>query len=256
MSYLIDTTGETYFFCDEHILSGGCNNVINVSGDVTVVGLADSGAGAIVEASFDCDDGVKVYDFTNAYCNPDDKDCRVNLDHIVAGDFEGPGQTILEAAGGKRDEKGNIVDNGQIPEHGFTYYLAGGAGNDSIIGSKCNDFIRGNAGDDTIKARAGDDLVRPGSGNDVINLGRGKDNLYITPDAMVREKGVIETKLINDFNSADDKVSFKGAAENYLISGVGTKVLDVYYKPADTVTRIVSGDRGTVFASDDISFIA
>ncbi|MEA5424258.1 MULTISPECIES: hypothetical protein [unclassified Synechococcus] len=253
MSYVIDTTGQTYFFCDEEILSGGCNNVINVSGTTTVIGLAESGQGAIVEASFVCDDGPKVYDFQNAYCNPDDVDCRVNLDAIVSGDFEGPGQTILEAAGGRRDEQGNVIDNGQIPAGGFAYYLAGGNGNDSISGSQCNDFIRGNGGNDLINANAGDDLVRPGAGNDIIKLGAGKDNVFMTPDALIRPKGVIETNTIRDFNTAEDKLSFRGTMDEYVISGIGTKTLEVKYK--DTTTLIVSGNNGTVFNSDDLSFI-
>jgi len=36
---------------------------------------------------------------------------------------------------------------------------------------------------------------------------------------------------------------------------VGSKVLEVYYKPAETVTRIVSGDQGTAINLDDLSFV-
>lgn len=235
MSYVVDGINQTYFLCDEDIYSEGCGNTIYVSGETTVVGAPDSGSGAIVEAPFVCDTEPKVYDFRNAYCPPEGEGCRVNLDAIVSGDFEGLAQTVREAAGN------------QIPEGGFMYYLAGGAGNDSILGSQCNDFIRGNAGDDTLEAAAGDDLIRPGSGSDLIRTGIGKDIVYFTPDAFANG----DTDTIEDFTSGEDKISFKGAAENFTIQGVGTNTLTVT-RGTNTIT-IVSGN--TQILAQDIDFV-
>lgn len=235
MSYIVDGIDQTYFLCDEDIYSAGCGNTIYVSGETTVTGAHDSGSGAIVEAPFVCDTEPKVYNFKRAYCAPEGEGCRVDLDAIVSGDFEGPAQTVREAAGN------------QIPEGGFMYYLAGGSGNDSIIGSKCNDFIRGNAGNDTIKAAAGNDLIRPGSGSDFIRTGKGNDIVYYTPDAF--SSGDVDT--IQDFKSGEDKISFKGAAENFEIQGIGTNTLTVNNGEA-TIT-IVSGD--TTFQAQDINFV-
>jgi Ca2+-binding RTX toxin-like protein len=236
VSYVVDGTDQTYFLCDEDIYSEGCGNTIYVSGETTVVGATDSGSGAIVEAAFVCDAAPKLYDFEKAYCPPEGEGCRVDLDTVVSGDFQGLAQTVREAAGD------------QIPEGGFTYYLAGGAGDDTILGSKCNDFIRGNAGADTIRAAAGDDLIRPGAGNDVIRTGMGKDIVYFTPDAFVDG----DTNTIEDFTSGEDKISFKGAAADFNIQGVGSKRLTVTLGE-ETIT-VVSDN--TTFLAQDIQFIA
>ena len=235
VSYVVNGIDQTYFLCDEDIYSEGCGNTIYVSGETTVVGAPDSGSGAIVEAPFTCDTGTKTYNFENAYCPPEGEGCRVDLDAIVSGDFEGLAQTVREAAGN------------QIPEGGFMYYLAGGAGNDTIIGSQCNDFIRGNGGDDILKGNAGDDLIRPGSGNDLINTGVGKDIVYFTPDAF--QNG--NTNTIEDFTSGEDKISFKGSAENYNIQGIGTNTLTV--SSGENTITIVSGN--TLIQEQDISFV-
>lgn len=237
MSFVIDTIGQTYFLCDEEVLSGGCGNTLYVEGEMTVIGASDSGSGAIVEAPFVCDTATKVYDFSNAVCPPEGEGCRVNLDALVAPDVPNrPAQTIREAAGN------------QIPEGGFTYYLAGGQGNDSIIGSRCNDFIRGNAGDDTIKAKAGDDLIRPGAGNDRINTGDGRDIVYFTPDAL--QGGDINT--IRDFASGVDKLSFDGQLEDYKFQGLGTTKVEVTL--GGRTTTIIS--ENTAIQASDLNFIS
>lgn len=236
MSYIVDGIDQTYFLCDEDIYSAGCGNTIYVSGETTVTGASDSGSGAIVEAPFTCDTEPKTYNFKKAYCAPEGEGCRVDLDAVVSGDFEGPAQTVREAAGN------------QIPEGGFMYYLAGGAGNDSIHGSKCNDFIRGNAGDDTLRAAAGNDLIRPGAGNDFIRTGKGSDIVYFTPDAFVN--GNVNT--IQDFKSGEDKISFKVNAENFNIQGIGTNTLTV--TSGENTISIVSGD--SAFLAQDINFVA
>ena len=237
MSFVIDTIGQTYFLCDEYVLSGGCGNTLYVEGEMTVVGASDSGSGAIVEAPFICDTATKVYDFKFAACPPEGEDCRVNLEALVSADAPNqPAQTIRAAAGN------------QIPEGGFAYYLAGAAGNDTITGSRCNDFIRGNAGDDRIRARAGDDLIRPGSGNDVINTGRGHDIVYFTPDAL--QGG--DTNTIKDFQSGIDKLSFDGSLSDYKFEGIGTKEVKVTL--GDRTTTIIS--EATAIQASDINFIA
>lgn len=236
MSYVVDGNAQTYFLCDEHIYNEGCGNTVYVSGETTVVGSAESGSGAIIEAPFSCDTGTKNYDFSAAFCPPEGEGCRVDPEAIVSGDFPGLAQTIREAAGD------------QIPEGGFVYYLAGGAGNDSIIGSQCNDFIRGNAGDDTLDGGGGNDLIRPGSGNDLIVTGTGQDTIYFTPDAF--NNGDVNT--IKDFNTGEDKLAFKGSAENFNIQGVGTNTITV----TSGENTIVITSEHTIIQEQDISFIA
>ncbi len=56
--------------------------------------------------------------------------------------------------------------------------LAGGAGDDLLIGSPQNDLIEGNQGNDVIFAGAGNDGVIGGRGADVLNGGDGDDRLH------------------------------------------------------------------------------
>ncbi len=237
MSCVIDTVDQTYFLCCEEIYSAGANNTIYNFGETTVTGAQNSGAGAVIEAAFFCDTGDKTYNFQKAYCLPPDQGPFVDLNTLVSPDFEDlPAITIAQAAGN------------QIPDGGFRYYLGGGSGNDSIIGSKCNDFIRGKAGNDTIKAAAGNDLVNPGAGNDLIRLGRGNDTAYFTPDAL--QGG--DQDVIQDFGSnGTDKLAFKGKPGEFNFAGIGTNTLQVTFN--GKVTTIVSGDKA--FALTDINFI-
>lgn len=58
--------------------------------------------------------------------------------------------------------------------------LNGGAGNDTIIGTRYSDTLKGGDGDDVIKSVKGDgnDVMYGGNGNDTISGGNGNDKLY------------------------------------------------------------------------------
>jgi len=69
---------------------------------------------------------------------------------------------------------------------GIAATIAGGPGNDRLIGSKAadsidggdgNDVINGRGGDDTLLGGAGDDAITGLAGNDSILGGEGRDNL-------------------------------------------------------------------------------
>jgi Ca2+-binding RTX toxin-like protein len=55
--------------------------------------------------------------------------------------------------------------------------LAGGAGDDTILGGAGNDNIHGGAGDDDIDGRAGNDTIRGGAGDDALWGGAGNDTI-------------------------------------------------------------------------------
>lgn len=56
--------------------------------------------------------------------------------------------------------------------------LAGGRGNDRMIGNDASNTLSGGLGNDFIDARGGNDIVEGGDGNDVIYGGTGDDRLY------------------------------------------------------------------------------
>ena len=56
-------------------------------------------------------------------------------------------------------------------------FLNGGAGNDTITGSRNNDSINGNGGDDSVIGGLGNDSVDGGDGNDTLNGEAGNDTL-------------------------------------------------------------------------------
>ncbi|MFD1298778.1 calcium-binding protein, partial [Lysobacter gummosus] len=55
--------------------------------------------------------------------------------------------------------------------------LNGGAGNDKLYGSAGNDVIEGGSGNDVLEGGDGDDVVTDGSGNNVLRGGDGNDTL-------------------------------------------------------------------------------
>ena len=55
--------------------------------------------------------------------------------------------------------------------------LAGGAGNDTLIGEEGDDHLFGDDGRDSLRAYEGDDLIRGGKGSDRLHGGSGEDRL-------------------------------------------------------------------------------
>ncbi|MCC7268194.1 MAG: hypothetical protein IT546_12785 [Caulobacteraceae bacterium] len=55
--------------------------------------------------------------------------------------------------------------------------LAGGPGDDQIIGGEANDTLSGGGGADQVEGRGGDDVLRGGAGDDLLLGGDGKDYL-------------------------------------------------------------------------------
>jgi RTX calcium-binding nonapeptide repeat (4 copies) len=66
----------------------------------------------------------------------------------------------------------------QILNRAVSISIAGGAGDDRIVGSPQRDLIQGGSGNDIIYGGGGDDAIGGGSGNDVINGDNGNDDIY------------------------------------------------------------------------------
>jgi Ca2+-binding RTX toxin-like protein len=56
--------------------------------------------------------------------------------------------------------------------------LVGGRGNDTLYGNEGNDFIRGDKGNDYLVGDSGNDILRGGKGNDTLIGGSGDDYLF------------------------------------------------------------------------------
>ena len=126
----------------------------------------------------------------------------VNLGATVTGNTLNSSVTIA-AAGGNLSP--NLTN----------FYVHGGTGDDTIVGSFLNDFIRGGAGNDVINAFAGQDLVRGGSGSDSIDLGAGSDTLFYTTDQVVTG----DSDTLTAFTSGEDHLVFDKGIDTTLEIG-------------------------------------
>lgn len=75
----------------------------------------------------------------------------------------------------KVNGKKDVVEKA-VTDKGLT--LNGGAGNDTIIGTKYSDTIKGGDGNDVINGGTGNDNLYGGKGNDIISSGSGKNTIY------------------------------------------------------------------------------
>lgn len=123
--------------------------------------------------------------------------------------------------------------------------IAGGDGDDNLLGSMCGDDIDGGDGDDNIDARGGDDVVHGGAGNDHIVAGDGDDLVYAGPgdDIVFGGNGndVIYGGAGNDrlFGDAGHDILYGEDGDDYLSGGAGN---DVLYGGAGN--DILYGDAG------------
>lgn len=109
--------------------------------------------------------------------------------------------------------------------------IAGGDGDDNLLGSMCADDIDGGAGDDNIDARAGDDVVHGGAGNDHVVAGDGDDVIHAGPgdDIVFGGDGndVIYGGDGDDrlFGDAGDDILYGEDGDDLLSGGDGSDVL-------------------------------
>ena len=122
--------------------------------------------------------------------------------------------------------KKKVTVEKSIADSGLT--LKGGAGNDSITGTKYSDKIYGNAGDDTINAGTGNNYIyfSKGDGADIIENGNGVDTLVF----------VKNTKLSYTQNKGDLVISYGNS---------DTVILKDFYKSGHSVKYIQIGKTKT-----------
>ncbi|RMG36627.1 MAG: hypothetical protein D6725_10320, partial [Planctomycetota bacterium] len=95
-------------------------------------------------------------------------------DHVTIRNTSGIGAMLLMING----EDGNDTVDATNASLGFVHLLAdGGAGNDTLLGSRDRDTLLGGDGDDSIFGDRGRDLLDGGLGHDSIDGGLGDDTL-------------------------------------------------------------------------------
>jgi Ca2+-binding RTX toxin-like protein len=191
----------------QNVVLTGTGNRLNVGGGAANVAVL--GGGQIIEsAQFVGKDSGKLISIElNSTYGADQAsfiDAKVDLSAIVSGNSVGSTTTILDASGNMSPDPTN-------------FYVHGGSGDDTIIGSFLSDFIRGGAGNDTINAFGGNDLVRGGSGSDSIDLGLGSDTLFYTVDQV--QSGDIDT--LTAFASGVDRLVFDKGIDTTLVYSDG-----------------------------------
>lgn len=140
--------------------------------------------------------------------------------------------------------------------------IAGGAGDDNLLGSMCADDIDGGDGDDNIDARAGDDVVHGGAGNDHIVAGDGDDLIHAGPgdDIVFGGDGndVIYGGAGDDrlFGDAGDDILYGEDGDDLLSGGDGSDLLfggdgDDVLLGGDGNDRLFGGDGDDVLHDGD-----
>jgi len=227
----------------QNVVLTGIANRLNLGGGAANVAVL--GGGQIVESAqfLGTDSGKLISIEMSATNNADDAavtGATVNLGASVAGNTVGSSSTILAAGGNMSPNPTN-------------FYVHGGTGDDTIIGSFLNDFIRGGAGDDVINAFGGNDLVRGGSGSDSIDLGAGLDTLYYTSDQVVTG----DSDSLTNFISGDDRLVFENAIDSTLVFSngddlTGYKTITFTSGTQSTTLNVVSG----AIKKSDITFLS
>lgn len=226
----------------QNVVLTGTGNRLNVGGGAANVAVL--GGGQIVEsAQFVGTDSGKLISIelspTNGASNASAVGAKVDTNQTVTGDTLGSTVSIKAAGGNMAPDPTN-------------FYVHGGTGNDTIVGSFLNDFIRGGAGDDVINAFDGNDLIRGGSGSDSIDLGLGSDTLFYTTDQVVN--GDLDT--LTAFTSGADRLVFdKGIDSTLVYSGgddtSGYKSITFTSGTQSTTLNVVSG----AIKKSDITFL-
>ncbi|MBI1313734.1 hypothetical protein GC176_20775, partial [bacterium] len=108
--------------------------------------------------------------------------------------------------------------------------INGGNGDDTIIAGRSSDRINGDAGNDNIDAGRGDDIVNGGAGDDLINGNRGADT--INGDAgNDRIFGVtnadyphdpVQPQILETVNNTDNDSLLGGDGDDTIVGGLGS----------------------------------
>lgn len=242
----VGTTYSTTNFeaAPQNVVLTGDGNRLNVGGGAANVAVL--GGGQIVESTqFLGTDSGKFFSINLGGDNPDgakaaDTTAKVDVTASVTGNTVTETTSIADAAGGL------------IPSAGINFYIHGGTGDDTIIGSFLNDFLRGGAGDDTIAAYAGNDIVRGGSGSDFIQLGAdaaNSDTLYYTSDQVITG----DKDTMDQFQSGSDKIVFDNTIDSTVVFSDGDDTSGyktITFTSGGQSTQLTAINGSSIFKSD------
>jgi Ca2+-binding RTX toxin-like protein len=108
------------------------------------------------------------------------------------------------------------------PNNLTIFNLAGGDGNETLIGAAAPDVLVGDAGDDVVQGRGGDDILKGGTGNDLLQGEDGNDFLQ-GEDGNDTLQGGNGTDLL--IGGPGNDVLDGGPGDDVLIGGGGRDVL-------------------------------
>jgi Ca2+-binding RTX toxin-like protein len=170
----------------------------------------------------------------------------------------GPGVTIpIDAKlNGSADYVAGGAGNDTLVAGAGQDTLVAGTGNDSIVGGKGTDMLIGGAGKDTIVAGSGTDSIFGGSGNSTIDGGSGSDSIYAGSgnDDILGTSG---TYLINGGSGTDTIAAGMGSHDTiYGGTGGGNSITasaggyDLIYGggPGDTISG-GTGGHDTIYGN-------
>jgi serralysin len=135
--------------------------------------------------------------------------------------WNGSGQGVIGTRGNDTLDFSGLDSVSGLP------FIDGGAGNDTIIGTRFDDVIRGGSGNDLLTGGAGDDLLTGGSGNDSFFFGLGFGHDVITDFSAGKSRGDVLVFDKRVFGSLEDVLA---ASQQ-----VGANVV-VTASPSDTLT--------------------
>lgn len=115
----------------------------------------------------------------------------------------------------KRVEWLRFADGNEIRISDITSFVAGGVGDDVLIGTSGNDFVYGGAGNDKLFLLAGNDVGNGGTGNDMVAGDAGRDLLIggLGNDELIGGAG---SDAVTGDDGADDVY---GGADRDIVSG-------------------------------------
>ncbi len=230
---------------DNVLTGGGGNDTYQVSTATTAsaVVVVSSSAGSADKLALGSSDGDRIptdFSFARSGDNLVISDefggapstHRVTItDHFLAAgqveqfEFTETPDTTFTFAGTTPTANNDLLFNDNA---GAGVTIAGGAGDDIVVGNVLADLLQGDAGNDHLIGQGGGDTLQGGAGNDELAGGAGNDQL--------------EGGAGNDFYIVDDDTG--GAADTILDSG-GTDVLELL-SSLDLTNAVRAGDFLTV----------
>jgi Ca2+-binding RTX toxin-like protein len=149
----------------------------------------------------------------------------------------------------KRIEWLKFTDGTEVRIADITSFVAGGSGNDVLIGTLGNDFVFGGAGDDTLYLLAGDDVGNGSTANDFLAGDAGRDLMIggLGDDRLMGGRGA--DAMSGDagqddlYGGADNDIISGGLGTDFLAGGAGDDVFK--FNRGDGADTIVDELAGT-----------